>query len=105
MKGWRCGWFPPRTERKYLSCVGVRNAKPRNRRCMNASRNVSKKVTKDRCELRQTSAEIGRRGAARRTASGTKHTCGTAVRCARRGECSGVHTTALDEGGELAGVG
>ena len=38
-------------------------------------------------------------------ASGTKHTCGTAVRCARRGECSGVHTTALDEGGELAGVG
>jgi hypothetical protein len=24
MKGWRRGWFPPRTERKYLSCVGVR---------------------------------------------------------------------------------
>ena len=34
-----------------------------------------------------------------------EHTCGTAVRCARGGKCSGVHTTALDEGGELAGVG
>jgi len=61
--------------------------------------------TKDRRELRQMSAEIGRRRAARRTAPGTKPTCGTAVRCARGGKCSGVHTTALDEGGELAGVG
>src|SRR5208337_109482 len=104
MKGWRCGWFRPRTERKYLSCVGVRSAKPKNKRCTNASRNVSKKAYSKSPQLRQTSTQIGCRGAARRTAPGAKHTCGAAVRCACGSKCPGVHATALDEGGELAGV-
>src|SRR5271157_5181523 len=64
-----------------------------------------RRLTQDRRELRPTSAEIGCRGAARRTTPGTKYTCGAAVRCARGGKCPGVHATALDEGGELAGVG
>ena len=66
---------------------------------------IEEGLREDRRELWQTSAEIGRRGASRRTAAGTKHTCGATVRRAGGGECPGLHATALDEGGELAGVG
>ena len=53
MRGWRYGLVPlrPWTEEEvFLSSVSEwRNAKPRNRRCTNASRNVSKKkFTQDR---------------------------------------------------------
>src|SRR5208283_5075061 len=63
-----------------------------------------RRLTQNRRQLRQTSTQIGCRGAARRTAPGAKHTCGAAVRCACGSKCPGVHATALDEGGELAGV-
>jgi len=82
-------------ERQATGTSGARSLREAHRR----------RISEDRRKLWQTSAEIGRRGAPRRTAPGTKHTCGAAVRCARRGACPGLHATAVDEGRELAGVG
>ena len=98
-EGLEDGWFRPRTEKKYLSCVGVRNAKPRNRLCTNASRSVSKKVYSRSPRVATNVGRIGCRGAARRTTPGTKYTCGATVRCASGGKCPGVRATTLDEGG------
>ncbi len=91
MKGLQSGWFRPRMERKCLSSVGVRNGKPRNRRCTNASRSGSKKVYSR--SLRVTATNVGRnRGAVERRVGrlpGTKHPCGAVVRCARGAQCPG----------------
>jgi len=55
------------------------------------------------CDKRR--AEIGYRGASRRTAAGTKHTGPAIVRRAGGGGCPGLHATALEQGGESAAVG
>jgi hypothetical protein len=86
-------------------CVGVPSGEPRNRPCMSVRETYRRRFTENRRELWQTSAEIGGCGALSRAAPGTKHMCGATVRCACGGGRPGLHATAVDEGGELAGVG